>query len=170
MLASEHLFLNIRRRKDSKDCIPSSDHQGDKVDQPEPFIESQPEVVVANSEDENRQFEDLENGPRDDKVHGKGVGGALEQVVLIDPIVDTGDDDDGRHADRVDVRVEKESEELNEVEAIAICEVELRQLVNLVVLHLKQRVVVKEAISELPPVSLYLAVDLKEVQRNGDEP
>lgn len=126
MLASEYLFLNIRRREDSKDCISSSDHQGNKIDQPEPLIQSHPEVVISNSKSNNRQLEDLENGPRDDKVHGEGVGRALEQIVLIDPVMNTSDYDDGRHADRVDVRVEEKSEQLDEVETVSICEVKLR--------------------------------------------
>lgn len=169
MLTSEYFFLNIRRREDSKHCVSRSDHQGYKIDQPEPLIQSHPEVVISNSKCNNRQFEDLENGPRDDKVHGEGVGRALQQVVLIDPVMNTSDYDDGRHADRVDVRVEEKSEQLNEVEAVSICEVELRQLTNLVVLHLKQRIMVEKTISKLPPIPLNLAVDLEEVQRNRDK-
>lgn len=79
-------------------------------------------------------------------------------------------DDDGRHADRVNVRVEEKSEQLNEIETIAIRKVKLRQLVNIIVLHLKQRVMVKKTVSKLPPIALNLTVDLEEIQRNGDKP
>lgn len=63
VLASKYFFLDISRREDSKNCVASSDHQSYEIDHPESLVQSHPEVVIANSECDDRQLKYFQNRP-----------------------------------------------------------------------------------------------------------
>ncbi len=50
--------------------------------------------------------------------------------------------DDGRDTDRIDIGIEGQSEDLNEIEAISISEIELGKLDYFIILNLKQKVMI----------------------------
>ena len=119
-------------------------------------MEDNGEDEVAEGEDEEGGFEDLEDGAAEEEVHLILAGGALEEVVLVDPVLYAEGDDEAGRGERHEVGVEGAGVDLQNVVGVAIDHCELR------LFHLAVEL-------QLEHVHLRLVAVLEELGDGGDD-
>ncbi len=87
---------------------------------------------ISDAHEENREFESFEDRPTKEIIKVVVVLGPSEEVILVDPVLDTKKDQNNGEAKRDQVGVEEHSVDLNKIVGVSFSQIELFKLSILV--------------------------------------